>query len=229
MKKIGIICAMKIEADGFVNEMKNKEDVKVSGIPFTKGIIGNSEVVICVRGIGKVAAGMYAEAMIVAFSPDCIINTGVGGGLGTGLNVGDTVIASRLCQYDVDTTPVGDPLGMISGIDMIYLPTNEKLNAELTDAAKAAGFGLKSGVIATGDRFVSSDSDREFIKKNFGGEVCDMEGGAVAQVCYMNGVPCAVLRAISDSGDGNAVNDYPVFAAMAAKNAVKILLTYLNM
>lgn len=226
-KKAGIICAMQLEADGIISEMTDKSIYPVSGITFTRGKIGGRDVIVAVCGIGKVFASLCAEAMIISFSPDFIINTGVAGGLGDGLKIGDTVVAAALVQHDMDTSPLGDPKGLISGINIIELPTDDGVRAAICSSAEEIGYTARTGIIASGDRFIASDSDRISIKEEFGALACEMEGGAVAQVCYVNRIPCGVLRAISDSGDGDAVDDYPAFARDAALRAAKIILKVL--
>jgi adenosylhomocysteine nucleosidase len=87
---------------------------------------------------------------------------------------------------------------------------------------------VQSGTVATGDQFISTTEQKMRIRDTFGAIACEMEGGAVGHVCYVNHVPFAVLRAISDGGDEAAQMDYPTFARMAAANSVRVLVTYLT-
>jgi adenosylhomocysteine nucleosidase len=225
-KIYGIIAAMKIEAEGLIAEMTEVQSEKVSGIVFTRGKLRGATCVVAVCGIGKVFAALCAQTMILRYHPTLIINTGVAGSLTDGIGVYDIVIAEGVVQHDMDTSALGDPVGYLSGIDRVVLPCS-KATAEglLLSAEKATPSRCHKGVIATGDRFVYRAEDKATIVSSFGALACEMEGGAVAQVCYVNGVDCAIVRAISDS---NGAVDYTVFAAEAASRSVSTLLCFLE-
>lgn len=211
---VGIICAMQIELDRIKAALGDAHSETVGSIEFTVGTLHRRKVVCAVCGVGKVFAAMCAQTMILRYHPECIINSGVAGGLAEGLDVLDTVIADSVVQHDMDTSAVGDPVGMISGINMIYIPCDEKVRDTLKAASEAAGAHCVCGRIASGDIFVTDSESRENIKKTFGAAACEMEGAAVGQVCYVNKVPFGILRTVSDNG--NAAEDYPAFAKAAA-------------
>lgn len=223
---IGIIAAMHKEADGIIEKMNVTNTEVISGITFTIGKLKNKDCVVAVCGIGKVFAALCAQTMILRYSPSLIINSGVAGGLDPSLKVCDIALASSLVQHDMDTSSLGDPKGMISGINIINLPCDEKNTDRLRKCAEAEGIKTLTGVIASGDRFVSSSSDKKAIVDSFSAIACEMEGAAIAHVCYVNNVPCCVMRAISDGGDDNAVLDYPTFAKMAAQRAINVIIRF---
>ena len=225
-KKIGIIAAMDMEIDGIKKAVESPETVSVGGVDFVCGKIGEKEVFVSKCGVGKVYAAMCAQAMILRFSPDCIINSGIAGGLSRDLGILDCVVANAVVQHDMDTSPVGDPVGLISGINLIEIEADKTVSNALCRAAEKCNITCKSGIVATGDVFVAHDAQRERIVKQFGASCCEMEGGAVGQVCYVNRVPFAILRAISDGGDEAAVTDYPTFAARAAQHGVAVTASY---
>ena len=226
--RVGIICAMEKEAEGIISAMKDVYTETVSGISFNIGKIGSRDCVVSVCGIGKVFAALCAQTMIIKYSPSLIINSGVAGGLSPELKICDIAIAQALVQHDMDTSALGDPKGLISGINMIELPCDHDTASLLGKCAEDEGIHTVSGIIASGDRFISEEKDKEFIKGTFGAIACEMEGAAVGQVCYVNAVPCCVMRAISDGGDDNAKMDYPTFAKAAAEQAIKVILRFLN-
>ena len=226
--RVGIICAMEKEANGIISAMKEVTVEDVSGISFHVGKIGERDCVVAVCGIGKVFAALCAQTMIVKYAPSLIINSGVAGGLSPKLKICDVALATALVQHDMDTSALGDPKGLISGINIIELPCDTKTVAALGKCAEAEGIHVENGIIASGDRFISEDSDKAFIRDTFSAIACEMEGAAVGQVCYVNNVPCCVMRAISDGGDDNAAIDYPTFAKIAAEQAVKVILRFLN-
>jgi adenosylhomocysteine nucleosidase len=221
---IGILGAMDIELEALLADMKEKESEQISGFTFFKGNIENREVVIAKCGIGKVFAAMAAEVMILKYAPKLLVNTGVGGALAHGLRCGDIVVAEKLCQHDMDTYPIGDPVGLVSGINRIWFETDESAREVLMKSGKELGLSVKLGSIATGDRFVATNDVKKYIVDTFGASVCEMEGGAIAQVAFVNKTPFVVVRAISDSADDEASMDYPTFVAQAAKNSTNLTL-----
>lgn len=225
MFDIGIIGAMDVEVNGLVSRLENKNSETVSGITFYLGELLGKKVVIAKCGIGKVFAATCAEAMIIKYSPRLIINSGVGGALAKDLSTGDIVIADKLCQHDMDTSPIGDPVGLVSGINRIWFETDERAVSILTDAAMSLSLNAKIGSIATGDRFVATKGLKDEIVNNFGASACEMEGCAIAQVAFINNTPFVVVRAISDSADGEASMDYPTFLGIAAKNSTNLTLS----
>ncbi len=227
-KLTGIICAMPLEMEGLRAQMTDMTGEKVSGIEFVRGKIGQSEVVTAVCGVGKVFAALCAQTMILRYAPDCVINTGVAGSLSPALTIGNIAIARDVVQHDMDTSPLGDPVGLLSGINIVNIPADEALGNSLAASARACGLTVASGTIATGDQFISSDAKKNFIRDTFGAIACEMEGGAIGHVCHVNGTPFAILRAISDGGDEAAQMDYPTFARMAAANSVRVLVDLLR-
>ena len=220
---IGIIGAMSVEIEGIRALMTDKTESTVSGVKFVCGKLGKNEVVTAVCGIGKVFAAICAEAMILKFDPDFIVNTGVAGSLTAKLKIGDIAVADKVVQHDMDTSPIGDPKGLISGINKIYFDTDEKISALLSECVKAEGINTMFGGIASGDQFIASKEQKNNILDNFDAIACEMEGASIGHVCYVNQKPFAVLRAISDSADDSAFMDYPQFAAMAADNYIKVM------
>ena len=225
MFDIGIIGAMDVEVNGLVARLENKKSETVSGITFYSGELLGKSVVIAKCGIGKVFAATCAEAMIIKYSPRLIINSGVGGALAKDLSTGDIVIANKLCQHDMDTSPIGDPVGLVSGINRIWFEADERATSILLDAAKELSLNARLGSIATGDRFVATKGLKDEIVNNFAASACEMEGCAIAQVAFINNTPFVVVRAISDSADGEASMDYPTFLGIAAKNSTNLTLS----
>ena len=221
---VGIIGAMHIEVETIKLLMENKTIEKISGVEYVKGNLHGKEIVIAVCGIGKVAAAMCAQTMILKYAPDCIINTGVGGSLSTKLAIGDIAVAESLVQHDMDTSPLGDPIGLVSGINIVNIPADDDVINLLSEGIETLENvkGMR-GVIASGDQFIASEEKKKFITDNFGAIVCEMEGASIAQVCFTNGVPFGVVRAVSDCADGSSHMDYGEFLPVAAANAAKLI------
>lgn len=224
---IGIIAAMNVEMESLRSYMENTQTEVISGVTFVRGTLEGREVVTAVCGIGKVFAALCAQTMILKYNPECIINTGVAGTLTDALSIGSIAVSSAMVQHDMDTSAIGDPVGLISGINIIEIPADAKLSARLSACADEMNIKTVTGVIASGDQFVASSERKAFITDHFSAIACEMEGAAIGQVCYVNQVPFCVLRAISDSADGSSHMDYPVFVKMAAEQSVNLLRRFL--
>ena len=211
--RIGIIGAMQIETEGLRAAMTDKHEETVCGITFTVGKLEGVDVVTATSGVGKVAAALCAAAMLLCFDVTALLNTGVAGGLAKGLVVGDVVVADKVVQHDMDTTALGDPKGLVSGLNLVYIPTDKALSDVLVAASRAKGLNTMTGTVASGDLFVANAADKARIANEFGAAACEMEGAAIGQVAYTGGVPFAVLRAISDGGDGMEFSEFVTLAA----------------
>ena len=224
--RIGIIGAMQIEVDALQAAMESPTSETVSGITFVSGKIGNHDVVAAVCGIGKVFAAMCAQTMIMKYAPEAIINIGVAGTVTKGLSVLDIAIADNVCQHDMDTSPLGDPVGLISGINQIFFPADENLAAAIGAAADKLGCRHITGTIASGDQFIHLPEKKDWIRDTFHAIAAEMEGGSIGHVCTVNKVPFAILRTISD-GDGGSM-DYATFAPKAAIQSINVIMETLN-
>lgn len=222
---------MNLEVEGILALMANTESKSVDGVTFYKGKLGETEVVSVECGVGKVNAAICTRMMIDMYNPDCIINSGVAGALSTQVSVGDIVIATSAVQHDYDTTGLGEPKGMITcnGENIINFPADEELSERLFEAAgNLADTKVFRGVIATGDEFVHSTERRLSLGEEFNALACEMEGGAIAQVCYRAGKPFCILRSISDDLKNNTSMSFDEFKVMAAKKTVDVLSAVLG-
>ena len=219
---IGIIGAMKGEVENIISLLEEREDVSISGVDFHTGMLFGRPVAVATCGIGKVFAALSAEIMILNFSPKLIVNTGVGGALDPELAPLDIVLAESLVQHDMDTSALGDPKGLVSGINVVYFEADKRAAELVLGIASEMGISARTGTVASGDKFVASAEDKRRIVSDFGASACEMEGAAIAHVCYVNATPCCVIRAISDSADEEGSMDYMKFLPIAASNSASI-------
>ena len=224
----GIICAMEEEAAELLAQMEAMEERVVSGIKFTKGQLAGKAVVVAVCGIGKVFAAICTEAMFLHYAPVRILNSGVAGSLVEELGLAQLAVADSVVQHDMDTSMFGDPIGLVPGMPEIFIPCDEEMAAVICAVAEELGIHAKRGVIASGDRFVYRQERRDALHQAFDAIACEMESGAIAQVCYVNRTPCAVIRTISDSRDGDAAMEYNEFKKIAADQAAAITIGVLK-
>ncbi len=216
-----LICAMDSEAQGFRSMLSQRADETVGGLTFSSGLLCGHPVTVVKCGVGKVNAALCAQTAILRYSPDVVINVGVAGGVGKGIVTGHVVIGSDTVQYDFDLTAIGEEDGLIS-------PCDSSLASSLMAAARKVlpGERLSLGRIATGDRFVGDSETAARIRDRYAALACEMEGGAVAQVCAASAVPCGVLRAISDNANEHSEVDFPTFLASAVAETEKIIVAY---
>lgn len=226
---VGIIGAMTIEIEGLTEMMTEKKTEEIAGMTFTTGKLMNKDTVLVVCGEGKVNASMAAQIMILKYNPDFIVNTGVAGGIADGLSVCDTVVADSVIQHDLDMSSLGWEIGFTSGIDSAYIECDKRLQKLLAKSVEKTGINYRVGVIASGDQFISSNEKKNQLANMFNASACEMESGAIGHTCYRNGVPFAVLRAISDGGDDSAKLSFPEFSALAAKNSIEVMKNFLSL
>ena len=225
---IAIIGTMEPEVLGLISEMGEHTTECVSGIEVQLGKIYVKTVAVARCGIGKVFSALCAEVLILKYTPSLLINTGVGGGLARDLKTGDIIVATDLCQHDMDTSAIGDPVGLVSGINKIYFEADKRALEILLNAAKGLELTARAGRVATGDKFIASKEEKTRITSLFDADACEMEGCAIAQTAFVNETPFAVVRAISDSADGEATMDYPTFMPIAAKNSQSLTLALIK-
>lgn len=229
---IGIICALSIEVEGLTKLLDNKKEETYAKMKFVSGTINGKEVVMTECGIGKVNAAMSTQVMIDKYSPDVIINSGIAGSVSRKLKIGDIVISKDCVQHDFDGTQMGDPKGLIQYNDetRIDIPVSANIANKLFEACKhLENTNVLCGRIATGDIFVAEKSMRSAIADEFSALACEMEGGAVAQVCYRNGIECAILRCISDDFDENQFMDFMEFRVLAADKSMSAIKNFLEL
>lgn len=223
--KYGIIGAMDIEVELLHQAMAASDPhvTRVAGMEFWEGAIGDTPCVVVQCGVGMVNAAACTQALIGRFGADAVINTGAGGSLDARINIGDFVVATDAVNWAMDVCNLGYDLGQTPGMQVAF-PTDELLGERIAQAARdVAGVGVHRGCVASADRFVRDAAEKDFIARTFGALCCEMEGAAIAQVCFLNDVPCAVVRAISDKADGSDALDYPVFEERAAKHSAAVI------
>ena len=226
--KFGIIAAMEEELKTLLLALEDKKEVVVLGKTYFEGRIGRHEVVLVQSGIGKVLSAMSVAILAETFGVDAIINTGSAGAVSEGLAIGDVVIADRLVYHDVDVTAFGYAYGQMAGQELYFLADSElmaKLQAVLAQEGQASYLGL----IATGDSFIA-DPDRVAAIKHHFPEVLavEMEGAAIAQAAQAAGKPFLVIRAMSDTAQGDANITFDEFVVEAGKRSANTLLTLLT-
>ena len=224
--KIGIIAAMSSEYKQVALLLSEKEEHTVGIYQYTKGKIHNNTIILTQCGIGKVNAAAGAVELIRNFQPDCIISTGVAGGIDKCLKVMDVVASSHIVYHDV-WCGEGNAYGQIQG-----LPTFFEGNQTLLECAKSINTEtpIHGGLICSGDKFITDRKELDEIKSNFPeGLAVDMESGAIAQICHIYNVPFISFRIISDTpGTENHWEQYTNFWGEMADRSFGVTKAFLE-
>lgn len=229
---IGIMSAIPEEITGVVHLLQNKKEIRLGKRIYYTGAINNQEVVVVYSRIGKVAAATTISTLILKFSITKLIFTGVAGGIASHLKIGDIVVGTDLVQHDMDAFPLF-PKYEIPLIGKTYF----KANTELVELAKKSiqtifdnaylhqvisdedltNFNIHQpklhlGLIASGDQFFRDQSQKDNLVNGLPDTLCvEMEGAAVAQVCYEYDIPFVIIRTISDEADQHSTVDFTKF------------------
>ncbi|THC41357.1 5'-methylthioadenosine/adenosylhomocysteine nucleosidase [Massilia sp. Mn16-1_5] len=242
--RLGIISALSEEQQGLVEAMQSPYKLIHGQREYWVGQLWEIDAVCVLSRIGKVAAAMTATTLVEKFGVTHILFTGVAGAGDKTVNVGDIVVADALVQHDMDASPLF-PRFEVPLTGLTHFQADHRLNARVLDAAHAfldedfmeaidagekAVFRLTQprihrGLIASGDQFIKDSDHIDGLNAALPGLVAvEMEGAAVAQVCYELNVPCAVIRTISDKANEHAATDFMRFVkSVAARYALFIV------
>lgn len=236
-----ILGAFRAEVTLLQDKLDNPQNHQIEGIKFTAGKMGDRNVVVVWTGVGKVNAAMTTTLMIEHFKPREIIFTGIAGAVDPNLHPGDIVIAHKTAHHDVGTIwPEGlffrgvkNPLTNMR--NPVFFPADKELVKLAERAGEKAGFRkietadgprepkVLKGVVVTGDVFVASEKKCQELRKRLGASAVEMEGAAVAQICYQRQIPHVIIRSISDNADSGAVVDKQTFYILAAENSSRLV------
>lgn len=223
--KIGIIVAMGKELKLLLPLLEKSETIKVNDITFYQGVIGSNKVVAMQCGIGKVNAAIGTLTLINEFAPELVINTGVAGGTGAGAGIMDVVIGERIAYHDVWCGP-GTEWGQAAGCPSFFTSSSALVALPMFDSDPT----VRKGLIASGDIFVSRPEEVARFRELYPDVMAvDMESAAIAQVCYLRGVPFFVMRVISDTpGAADNIAQYENFWEKAPEHTFILLKSMLE-
>lgn len=223
---LGIIGAMDEEVARMKEQMEDAQVQTWAGMEFYRGRINGKEAVVVRSGIGKVNAAVCAQILADRYEVSAIVNTGIAGSLDGKIDIGDIVLSTDALQHDMDATNFGYPLGQIPRMEVLSFQADRRLLELARVCCKEVNpdIHVYEGRVVSGDQFVSSQEKKEWLIRNFKGSCTEMEGAAIAQAAYLNGIPFLIIRAISDKADNSATMDYPAFEAQAIAHSVNLML-----
>lgn len=219
MKTIAVIGAMPSELADIRLMLGEAEIKRISGFDFYINSYNGNKIVNACCGIAKVNAALCTQVMINNFSPDCVINTGVAGGMNTSVKVCDIVISTEVLPHDLDPHFLADypPYCAVFKADEALMDSAEKVCGE---------FSVNSfrGRIVSGEQFISDNAVKNAIQEKFSPYAVDMESAAVGHACYLNDTPFVSVRCISDNADDEGAMSFDEFEKIAAKRVAEIVL-----
>ncbi len=239
---IAILGAFSDEIKMLEDNLENARIITIGGIQFTRGLLEGKDVVVAYTGIGKVNAAMTATLTVGYFKPSEVIFTGIAGGLKSDLKPTDIVVAVKCVQHDLNyvyddsvisysvSSPITgkvNPVFYKSDSGMLEIlkenfPKIQLKSYEIGDQVYQPK--IMTGIIATGDAFIASEIKKEELINRFQADAVEMEGAAVAQICYQYNTPFILIRSISDSADENADLDIEKFLNVASENANRVVI-----
>ncbi len=221
--KLGIIGAMAIEVAALKEKMENGSITTHAGMEFCEGLLEGAPCVVVQCGVGKVNAAMCAQILCSCYGVTHLVNTGIAGSLNAELDIGDLVVSNDVMHHDFDCTGFGYPMGKVPDSDVVAYPADSGMITLACAAAETVHPNhVKIGRIASGDQFICDKEVKGRIIELTGALCTEMEGAAIAQTAYRNGIPFVILRAISDKADDSAEMDYPTFEAIAAQRCAQV-------
>ena len=228
--KTAVIAAMKPELDELVSRLEGRSTVERAGFAFHEGRIAGHSTVLVLSGVGKVNAAVGTALMIEDYRPDAVINTGVAGGFDPNLRPGDIVLSTETRHHDADVRPFGYEMGQVPGMPASY-PADSRLLELARDIHPGDGsVRVQEGLVVSGDLFIHDPAEVERIREHFPEVLAgEMEAAAVAQTCYLFGIPYLVARSVSDVvGGGENAMEYEEFLPLAAARSVDFVTKMLD-
>jgi adenosylhomocysteine nucleosidase len=228
---LAVLGAMPVEVELLRARLRRPVVRTIQGIPFVEGTLGGKRVVVVRAGVGKVSAGVTTALLLEHFRPPRVLFTGVAGALDTTLALGDLVLASATAEHDLGMFDANgmSSFGATPASDTVPNPIrfagDTLLLRVARDVARREGWHAREGVVVTGDVFVADDSLRRTLRRRFPDALAvEMEGAAVAQVCWQTGrVPLLVVRSISDGAGTGAHESFEQFARRAAERSSELV------
>lgn len=220
---IGLIGAMDEEIKLLLEGMEERETVVKAGISYYTGTLFGKSVVLCKCGVGKVNAAVTTQILLDTFGASQVLFTGVAGAVHPELNIGDIVISSSCMQHDMDVTALGYPRGIIPYQEVSSFSADPALVLLAQQACVELKQKYLIGKVLSGDQFIANADVVAELRKELDGACAEMEGAAVAQVCYMYDTPFVVIRSMSDKADGSAHVNFREFTVEASERSHAIL------
>lgn len=194
--KIGVLCALKVESDPFLQEIGAVSEKEIAGATVVRGSKHGNDIFLCTFGCGPTAAAAAAQLLISEYGCGALLIAGTAGGTDARLGLNGAVIGKEVMFHDFD----GEILKNYAPYTDVY-PGNEKLVAYAESACRSLGINSVTGRVATGSSFICEHSRAMEICERTKCSCIDMESAGAAMIAMRNGVPLLAVRVISDNAD----------------------------
>ncbi|MCW3107216.1 MAG: 5-methylthioadenosine/S-adenosylhomocysteine nucleosidase [Segetibacter sp.] len=238
-----IVGAFQLEVELLKNKIQDIKEQRIEGIPFYTGKLNGQPIVLTRSGIGKVNAALTTALLLEHFRPKQLLFTGIAGAMNPTLHPGDIVVGKLLAHHDYGRrmpegmmrVPTKNPYYFAD--NPIFFPSDSLLVVVSQTAAKdiqLQSIGdykpqIITGTIITGDIFLADTKLNQQLQKEYNSDAVEMEGAAVAQICYQEKVPFIIIRSLSDSADDSAALDFKKYGKVAAENSAMFILEILKL
>ena len=216
--KLGMIIACEDAIIAELEKKKKGEKIKKGCFDVIKYDFGKNEAYVILSGVGEITGAIATELLIACFDVDKIINVGVVGALKEDFPPLSVTYVKDVIHYDFDLSAIDNvPVGKYEYFDSEYIKADEDF---LNEALKIKS--LPTVRCASGDKFVDGEEKKALLRKAYNADICDMESAGVLITAKRNGVPCLMIKAVSDSSvDG--VADFNLLKNKASLACVEIL------
>jgi 5'-methylthioadenosine/S-adenosylhomocysteine nucleosidase len=223
--RIALIGAMEEEVAQFLAHAQVTRTVERPHFKVHEAELFGAPVVIVKCGVGKVFAALITQYLIDHYPLSAVISTGVAGGLAVSLSIGDVVVSRDCIHHDMDVRALGFARGHIPFTDFRIFWADETLMHRALATRLDSGHRVVAGRILTGDQFISGarQETHGHLTEELEGDAVDMESAAIAQVCFVNGVPFLSVRTLSDKADGTAHVDFNQFLPEIVRNSFAVV------
>ena len=222
MHTLGLIFAMEEELSAFKKYIEIDKEYNIFDLTFIEGHYANLKLILAKCGVGKVNAARCSQILIDNMQVDALINVGVAGGLTDELSIGSLVVGEKLVQHDFDITAFNHEKGYIPNTG-VYINSNDYLLNLSEEVLSKNNIKYYKGIVASGDIFCTDYMMSKKINNKFNALCVEMEGAAIAQVCYLSKIPFLIIRSISDVPNNENVKDYEEFLEESSKTVADIM------
>ena len=244
-RPIALLSPLVEERDALFHRLTDTAIHTIGTLQVATGKLEGHSVALAESGVGKVASAAISTLIAKALDCRAIVVCGVAGGIDPALAIGDVVIADRLIQHDYghltdqgirNFRPGIAPLG--EARDRITFDLSAELLMRIGGAVKdivlsplPPDLGVPTsrppriafGPIVSGDQFINSEQVRRRLHRDYAALAAEMEGAAVAQAAELIGIPCIVIRSLSDLAGADSHLDFPKFLRAVAPTAAEVV------
>ncbi len=198
---IGIFAATRWELQAVRRAIPTDRVATVAGVRCHIGRSGGQVYWLIQTGVGPVAAGRVARAVLAAQTMSLVISTGFACALAPA-QVGDLMVGTEIFPLDSEAA------GMVKGDSLLC---DEVVRSGCVAVAQDAGMVVRTGTVVSVPRVLWQAEDKRRLRQLTDATGLDMESAAIASAAREQGVPLAIVRTVSDLEDEDLPFDFNLF------------------